>query len=105
MNLQQAMKLLGITQEDDEREIKRKYHKMISRFHPDSLNKAGAAHIQRAQEIIKELVSNGIDKNLFTYRGFGGTKPVADNSTPQGRALNRRVEIIIMPKGSYILRE
>lgn len=61
--------------------------------------------IQRAQEIIKELVSNGIDKNLFTYRGFGGTKPVADNSTPQGRALNRRVEIIIMPKGSYILRE
>ena len=51
MNLQQAMKLLGITQEDDEREIKRKYHKMISRFHPDSLNEVGEAHIQRAQEI------------------------------------------------------
>ena len=51
MNRQQAMKLLGITQEDDEREIKRKYHKMISRFHPDSLNEAGEAHIQRAQEI------------------------------------------------------
>lgn len=61
--------------------------------------------IQRAQEIIKELAANGIDEKLFTYRGFGGTKPVADNSTPQGRALNRRVEIIIMPKGSYILRE
>ena len=30
MNRQQAMKLLGITQEDDEREIKRKYHKMIA---------------------------------------------------------------------------
>ena len=51
MNRQQAMKLLGITQEDDEREIKRKYHKMISRFHPDSLNEVGEAHIQRAQEI------------------------------------------------------
>ena len=51
MNRQQAMNLLGITQEDDEREIKRKYHKMISRFHPDSLNEAGEAHIQRAQEI------------------------------------------------------
>lgn len=61
--------------------------------------------IQRAQEIIKELAANGIDEKLFTYRGFGGTKPVADNNTPQGRALNRRVEIIIMPKGSYILRE
>ena len=46
MNRQQAMKLLGITQEDDEREIKRKYHKMISRFHPDSLNEVGEAHIQ-----------------------------------------------------------
>ena len=51
MNRQQAMKLLGITQEDDEREIKRKYHKMISRFHPDSLNEVEEAHIQRAQEI------------------------------------------------------
>lgn len=61
--------------------------------------------VQRAQEIIKELSANGLDKSLFTFRGFGGTKPVADNSTPEGRALNRRVEIIIMPKGSYILRE
>ena len=52
MNRQQAMKLLGITQEDDEREIKRKYHKMISRFHPDSLNEVGEAHIQRAQETV-----------------------------------------------------
>ena len=39
------------TPEDDEREIKRKYHKIISRFHPDSLNEVGEAHIQRAQEI------------------------------------------------------
>ncbi len=61
--------------------------------------------IQRAQEIIKELSANGINKNLFSYRGFGGTKPVADNETPEGRAQNRRVEIIIMPKGSYILTE
>ena len=51
MNLQQAMTLLGVTQKDDEREIKRKYHKMISRFHPDSLNEVGEAHIQRSQEI------------------------------------------------------
>ena len=32
MNRQQAMKLLGITQEDDEREIKRKYHKISAVF-------------------------------------------------------------------------
>lgn len=51
MNTQDAIELLGIVPEDDEREIKRKYHKMISRFHPDSLNEVGEAHIQRAQEI------------------------------------------------------
>ena len=51
MNTQDAIELLGIAPEDDEREIKRKYHKMISRFHPDSLNEVGEAHIQRAQEI------------------------------------------------------
>ena len=51
MNTQDAIELLGIAPEDDEREIKRKYHKMISRFHPDSLNEVGEAHIQREQEI------------------------------------------------------
>ncbi|MCR5763208.1 MAG: OmpA family protein [Treponema sp.] len=60
--------------------------------------------IQRAQSIIQQLTSQGIDNNLFTYRGFGGTKPIADNSTPEGRAANRRVEIIIMPRDSYIQR-
>ena len=45
MNTQDAIELLGIVPEDDEREIKRKYHKMISRFHPDSLNEVGEAHI------------------------------------------------------------
>ena len=49
MNRQQAMKLLGVTQEDDEREIKRKYHKIISRFHPDSLNEGREAHSARTE--------------------------------------------------------
>ena len=31
--------------------LSRDSHKMISRFHPDSLNEVGEAHIQRAQEI------------------------------------------------------
>ncbi len=57
-----------------------------------------ALSIQRAKAIIKVLTEQGIDNSLFTYKGFGGTKPVADNSTAEGRAANRRVEIIIMPK-------
>ena len=60
---------------------------------------------QRAQEIIRELVALGIDENLFTFKGYGGSKPVADNSTDEGRAQNRRVEITVMPKSSAFTRQ
>jgi|SRR5574344_830842 outer membrane protein OmpA-like peptidoglycan-associated protein len=61
--------------------------------------------IQRAQAIIDALVAEGLDRSLFTYKGYGGTLPIADNSTSEGRAQNRRVEITIMPKSSYIQRK
>ena len=61
--------------------------------------------IQRAQAIINALVANGIDRSLFTYKGYGGTQPVADNTTPEGRAQNRRVKITLMPKSSYVQRK
>ena len=46
--------------------------------------------IQRAQAIIDALISEGVPKELFTYKGYGGTMPIADNSTAEGRAQNRR---------------
>ena len=61
--------------------------------------------IQRAQSIVNALIAQGLDASLFTCKGYGGTKPVADNSTAQGRAENRRVEITVMPKSSYIQRQ
>ena len=69
MNTQDAIELLGIAPEDDEREIKRKYHKMISRFHPDSLNEVGEAHIQRAQEINEayRILSQSDSREIRTY--------------------------------------
>lgn len=60
--------------------------------------------IQRAQAIINALVAEGIDRTLFSYKGYGGTMPIASNSTPEGRAQNRRVEITVMPKSSYVQR-
>ncbi len=54
--------------------------------------------IRRAQAIVDVLTSVGVDKSLISSRGFGGTRPIADNATAEGRAANRRVEIIIMPK-------
>jgi outer membrane protein OmpA-like peptidoglycan-associated protein len=48
---------------------------------------------KRAQAVINWLVRSGIAKDRLTARGFGESKPVADNNTLQGRALNRRVEV------------
>ncbi|MBQ9538586.1 MAG: OmpA family protein, partial [Treponema sp.] len=57
--------------------------------------------IDRASSIVDILTSIGIDRSLITSRGFGGTRPIADNATPEGRAANRRAEITIMPTDSY----
>ena len=60
--------------------------------------------ILRAQAIIDELVDRGINRDLFTYKGYGGTAPIGDNATEEGRAKNRRVEIVVQPKTTYIQR-
>lgn len=60
--------------------------------------------IARAKTIVDELVRRGIQRNLFTYNGYGGTMPIGDNNTAEGRAQNRRVEITITPKTVYIQR-
>ncbi len=43
---------------------------------------------------------DGIAKNKFSAIGFGEYKPIASNDTPEGRARNRRIEIIIKKKNS-----
>ena len=60
--------------------------------------------VQRAQTIIAEMARRGVNEKLFTYRGYGGTHPIGDNTTTEGRALNRRVEITVVPKTTYIQR-
>ncbi|GAX60515.1 outer membrane protein and related peptidoglycan-associated (lipo)proteins [Candidatus Scalindua japonica] len=49
---------------------------------------------KRAQAIKDYLVGKGIDPSRITTIGLGYTQPIADNDTPEGRALNRRAEII-----------
>jgi outer membrane protein OmpA-like peptidoglycan-associated protein len=51
---------------------------------------------QRAQSVADYLVGLGIDPNRIETEGRGETVPIADNSTEQGRALNRRTEVIVI---------
>ncbi|MCB2378465.1 OmpA family protein [Hymenobacter sp. BT635] len=50
---------------------------------------------QRANVVRRYLVQQGIDSVRLTARGYGGTRPVADNGDPQQRPRNRRVEIVV----------
>jgi outer membrane protein OmpA-like peptidoglycan-associated protein len=52
--------------------------------------------VQRARRMVDELTRRGIPAERFIYKGWGGTKPIGDNSTDEGRRLNRRVEITIL---------
>jgi outer membrane protein OmpA-like peptidoglycan-associated protein len=53
--------------------------------------------LNRATAVRDYLVSRGVASEKISAVGMGSTKPVADNSTPENRADNRRVEIIISP--------
>lgn len=48
---------------------------------------------KRADAVKTYLVKKGVDAGRIAARGYGEAKPVADNKTAKGRALNRRVEI------------
>ena len=52
---------------------------------------------QRAQNVASYLIGQGLQRERFEVAGYNFRHPVADNSTEQGRALNRRVEIRLIP--------
>ena len=46
------------------------------------------------------FVSQSVNPNIVSAKGFGDTHPVASNDTPDGRAKNRRIEIVLEGPGA-----
>ncbi|MGB5532015.1 MAG: OmpA family protein, partial [Acidimicrobiia bacterium] len=51
---------------------------------------------RRAQAVLDYFVSRGEDPERFVAVGYGDTRPIADNSTEEGRQKNRRIEFIAL---------
>lgn len=49
---------------------------------------------QRAESVVRTLIEKGVDPDRLTAKGWGASKPVADNATEEGKAQNRRVEFV-----------
>lgn len=52
---------------------------------------------KRAQTCYEYLISKGVSSSRMGYAGYGETRPMAENSTAEGRNLNRRVEFDLIP--------
>ncbi|HEV7436688.1 MAG TPA: OmpA family protein, partial [Pseudorhizobium sp.] len=52
---------------------------------------------RRAASVANYLAGRGVDQRRMSTLGFGPSQPIASNATPEGRAQNRRVEVLIAP--------
>ena len=81
--------------------------KMVVEGHTDS--QGGASYNQalserRADTVREYLVSRGVAADRVSSQGFGSSRSVADNGSAEGRANNRRVEIVVEPESSIAER-
>jgi outer membrane protein OmpA-like peptidoglycan-associated protein len=75
--------------------------KMVVEGHTDSQGTLASNQElsqKRAQAVRDYLVSRGIAGDRVTAAGYGPTRPIGENTSAEGRANNRRVEIVVQPK-------
>ncbi|MBE6359878.1 MAG: flagellar motor protein MotB [Treponema bryantii] len=56
---------------------------------------------ERAINVLHYLADYGVNENSFSVAGYADTRPKFSNDTPEGRAYNRRVDIIILDEGHF----
>jgi outer membrane protein OmpA-like peptidoglycan-associated protein len=82
--------------------LKQTDQKIVIEGHTDSVG-GDAYNLRlskgRAQAVKDFLASRGVPADRIEVVGYGKARPIADNGTPEGRANNRRVEIILRPMG------
>jgi len=66
----------------------------LSKVYPTNWELSAA----RALNVARYLQEQGIDPKIISATAFGEYQPLADNDTPEGRAKNRRIAIILLPK-------
>lgn len=77
------------------------YKKIIVEGHTDSRGTESnneTLSLKRADAVRAHLVSQGVESGKISATGLGESRPVASNDTPEGRANNRRVELIVTPE-------
>ena len=82
--------------------VVKKYNKTVVEVAGHTDNTGGAEYNQqlserRANSVAQYLESQGLANNRVVTVGAGETRPVSDNSTVEGRAANRRVELTLTP--------
>jgi outer membrane protein OmpA-like peptidoglycan-associated protein len=78
------------------------FKSLLVEGHTDSQGSADKNMVlsqERAESVRTYLISQGIPSDKIKAQGIGSGRPVADNSTAEGRANNRRVEIVVEPLG------
>jgi len=81
------------------KKMKWRFFKIEIRGHTADIGDSGSQYslsLERAETIKSYLISQKIKSKRLFVRAYGGSKPIASNKTPEGRAKNRRVEFVII---------
>jgi len=77
--------------------------RIVIEGHTDSVGAAEMNQelsVKRANAVRDELVAQGVKADRVSVEGYGASRPIADNNSQEGRANNRRVEIVLQSAGA-----